>query len=866
VFAGRRSEQQTLAATLNDAATNGRRAAFVTGEPGIGKTRLVSEFAQHAHATGADVLAGRCDDDLSLPYQPFVEALEHLVEHAPAIMLERHVAQYGDSIARLVPALAAHAAPGTPASGDPSESERYVLFRAIEGLLSAASQARPLVLVLEDLHWADVPTLKLLKRLLTSPRSFPLMLVSTCRVDGLATDHPLRALLADLHREPHVLRLALTGLEDAEVAELLLGVGDQPLERSDHELARTLEAGTNGNPFFITELVRSLGESGALVTEDGRLSLSEGVDLTAQLPVSISETLARRLDRLPDDVGQYLGVAAVAGVEFGLELVSEVEGVLAERDWIGSAVQSGIVIELPGQPDRFRFVHALMQRYLLRELGPARQAELHRQIALAIERRGATGGSQLAELAEHCLNAVGVEVDTAIRYAMLAGDDALGKLAPDQARRWYDESLELLARGHEAHDSQRCELLIRRGEAERQAGDRRFRETLLEAAEIARRTGDEARLVRAALANTRGMQSDTGIIDRGRVETLDSALAIVRDAESPERARLLAMQAAELMYSREWERRVQMSNEALAIARRVQDPDALSAVLNMRFVTLLAPETLDERRNNTVEAVAVAERLSDPLIRFYAYHWRAYACIEAGDIVGARSWVARETDIADRFRQPTTLWLRRADEANLAIVAGKLELADQLATAALEIGSNSEPDSLVCYAAQQTSIAFERQTLAELVPLLERAVLDNPGVPGFRAPLALALVAASRRDEAARLVAQAMASEFRELPHDVAWLAVACIYAQVSASLEDSAAAAVLYPMLEPWAEQIAFPAFGVWGPVAMYLGSLALVLGDIAAAERHLIEAGRAAVRAGAPMWEARAATLLEQLVQPAR
>jgi hypothetical protein len=171
----------------------------------------------------------------------------------------------------------------------------------------------------------------------------------------------------------------------------------------------------------------------------------------------------------------------------------------------------------------------------------------------------------------------------------------------------------------------------------------------------------------------------------------------------------------------------------------------------------------------------------------------------------------------------------------------------------------------VCFAAQQTSIAFERQTLAELVPMLERAVRDNPGVPGFRATLALALAAASRRDEASRLVAEAMASEFRELPHDVAWLAVSCIYAHVSASLGDRAAAAVLYRMLEPWAEQIAFPAFGVWGPVAMYLGSLALVLGDIPAAERHLIEAGRTAVRAGAPIWEARAAALLEQLVQPA-
>jgi tetratricopeptide (TPR) repeat protein len=507
-----------------------------------------------------------------------------------------------------------------------------------------------------------------------------------------------------------------------------------------------------------------------------------------------------------------------------------------------------------------------MQRYLYRELGSARRTDLHRQIALAMESRADPDASQVAEVARHWLEAVDVEVETALRYSILAGDDALEKLAPDQARRWYEGSLELLARGHGPRDAQRCELLIKRGEAERQAGDRRFRETLLEAAEIAVRIGDEDKLVRAALANSRGMQSETGVVDEGRMETLASALRIVAAGDTAQRARLLAMQAAELMYSREWERRVRLSDEAVAIARRLDDADALSAVLNLRFVTLLAPETLSERQANTVEAVTVAERLSDPLIRFYAYHWRAYACIEAGDILAARSWADRERDIAERFRQPTTLWLRRADEANLAIIAGDLDLAGELATAALEIGQHSEPDAFACFAAQQTSIAFERGTLGELIPVLEQAVRDNPGVPGFRATLALALSEAGRLEEARKLIEQPVASGFVDLPYDVTWLAVACIYAHVSSSLGDSQAARVLYPMLEPWSEQIAFPAFGVWGPVSLYLGSLALMLGDVDAAERHLLAAARAAIRAGAPIWEARAASRLGQLAQMAR
>src|SRR5581483_6409240 len=151
-----------------------RRAAFILGEPGIGKTRLVGEIGQRAHAAGALVLAGRCDEGLDLAYQPFVEAIEHLIEHAPAELLQEHVAVYGDSIARLVPTLRRRVA-ALEQAGPPTEGERYLLYAAIEGLLGDAAGSHPLLLVLEDLHWADVPTLLLLRRLLTSPRSAPLL-------------------------------------------------------------------------------------------------------------------------------------------------------------------------------------------------------------------------------------------------------------------------------------------------------------------------------------------------------------------------------------------------------------------------------------------------------------------------------------------------------------------------------------------------------------------------------------------------------------------------------------------------------------------------------------------------------------------
>jgi DNA-binding SARP family transcriptional activator len=860
VFVDRGPEADALADVLADVRSTGRRAALVAGEPGIGKTRLVSEFARKAHATGTLVLAGRCDNALDLPYQPFVEALEHLVDNAPIELLESHVAEHGDSIARLVPALGSRAT-GKPSRGsDRSEPDRYVLFRAIEGLLAAVCERGPLVLVLEDLHWAEIATVSLLRRLLTSPTGPPLMLVGTYRGRELANDHPLRELLADLHREPQVLRLELEGLQTRDVATLVAGLSDGPANSADELLARSLERNTNGNPFFITELVRGLNDNGALVNERGHVRLKADSDLTGQLPISITETLSRRMARIDADVERCLQVGAVFGDEFDINLMSKIGDFGPIGVALDDAVKAGVLIE-GGEPGRFRFAHTLFQRYLYGELGAARRAALHGQVALALERALDTGRSSAADVARHWLAAGEPGFEAALQYAARAGDEALEKLAPDEARRWYELALDQIAREQEARNGQRCDLLIGRGEAERQAGDRRFRETLLEAAELARQLDDGPRLVRAALSNTRGMQSATGIVDEKRIATLDAALGVIRDGDTAARARLLAIQAAELMYSEDRERRTALSDEALVRARRLQDPAALSTVLNMRFVTLLAPDTLEERRRNSIEAVSVSEDFDDPLASFYAYHWRGYVGMEAGDLGDARSWLALESVIAERFRRPTTLWLARADEANLAIVAGRLEDARRLAASAFEIGQQGEPDAQACYAAQRACIAFELGRLGALIPDLEQTVDANPGVPAFRATLALALTQGSRLHEARAIVDQAAAAEFEDLPFDVTWLAAVCIYAHVSSVLADVPSAEKLYKLLEPWRDQIVFPAFGVWGPVELYLGALAGVMNEFDAARRHVAQAAQTASRAEAPLWQVRAEGLLSRL-----
>ncbi len=218
MFVGRELERDVLSRAMTGTTVSGRRAAFVTGEAGIGKTRLVSELASGAHGAGTLVLGGRCDEGIDLPYQPFAEALGHYVEHADEGVLRNYIDAYGVSVMRLVPELATRLSEPLPVASEPSEAERYVLYGAIEGLLLTASKDRPTLLVLEDLHWADVPTIKVLGRLLTSTRRSPLMLLSTCRLTELDDDHPLRQLLADVYRQPHVVRLDLAGLETGDVA------------------------------------------------------------------------------------------------------------------------------------------------------------------------------------------------------------------------------------------------------------------------------------------------------------------------------------------------------------------------------------------------------------------------------------------------------------------------------------------------------------------------------------------------------------------------------------------------------------------------------------------------------------------------
>ena len=386
-YVGRVAERERLSALWGQACEGSLRLALIGGEAGVGKTRLSSHFALRVHGEGARVLYGRCDEDLGVPYQPWVQALGYLVKEAPRPVLDAHLDRFGGDLARLVPALRDRFPDLPDARESDPETERYLMYAAVAGLLAGAGEREPLLLILDDLHWADRPTLSLLRHVVAAGATMRVMVIGTYRDSDLSRDHPLTALLADLHRERGVERVRLTGLESEDVLALMEAAAGHELDEAGRELAREITRETSGNPFFAVELLRHLTESGAIVREDDGSWRLVGEVAELGLPVSVREVIGRRVERLGPDAGTVLSAAAVIGRDFDLELLAAVVDLPQARllDLLEEAVLASLLQENRDRAGRFTFTHALVEHTLYEDLGRTRRALLHRQIAQALE-------------------------------------------------------------------------------------------------------------------------------------------------------------------------------------------------------------------------------------------------------------------------------------------------------------------------------------------------------------------------------------------------------------------------------------------------------------------------------------------------
>ena len=476
------------------------------------------------------------------------------------------------------------------------ETERFLLFQAVAELLRAVALTAPLFVVLDDFHWADAQSVAPLKHVGRSIVDCPLTVLVTYRDTELGTDDPLTAVLADLRRLEGVERISLHGLAVEDVQALTAAVAGHELDADGIALAGEIAAETDGNPFFVGEILRNLSESGIVVFDEERARWQVDRSSGVALPESVREVVERRVAVLGKGARQTLTVAAVIGRSFDLELLATLVEIdeTALLDQLEAAVQASLLRESTDQAGRFTFEHALINHTLYEGLGGSRRARVHQRIAEALEDLyGTDSDEQLAELALHWrLATVSIDKTKAARYAARAGRQALDSLAPSEAAKLFADALELLGTGATA---ERCEALIGLGEAQRQTGVAAHRETLLEAARIASDLHDAELAARAALANNRGWTSRFGNVDVDRVAAIERALELDDPPQPDRRARLLSLLAMELTFAPDHARRWALADEAIALARQAGDPRTLAAVLDGSCYAIWAPDTLAKR-------------------------------------------------------------------------------------------------------------------------------------------------------------------------------------------------------------------------------------------------------------------------------
>ena len=849
-FTGRAAETGTVARVLERARGRAGAVVAIGGEAGVGKTRLVAHASKAAFEAGDVVVFGRCSEDPSVSYQPFVHALRELIDAMPSESLEAYVGTFGGDLSRLVPALGRRV-PWLPAPRTTDlETERHLLFDAVAGLLRHVASSSPLVFVVDDVQWADRPTLQLARYLLNETAGDAVTFMFTFRDDEVASNPPLNDLLADLRRSSSATVIALHGLTQNELAPLVAAIADANRE-STRELTRRLHAETDGNPLFTVELLRHLVESYQAEPSSARTLL----DLApVGLPDNVRAVMRRRVERLGASASRVLGMAAVIGLDFDLDvLAAAVDADEGEvLDLLESAVGAHLVKESPVS-GRFSFNHGLVVHALDEQLSPTRRARAHLQVAAALHGLYGDGmGPHLSDLTTHVL-AAGKLADPvrATALARRAGDQALAQLAPDEAVRWYEAA----AQNVPADGLASVELQLALGVAQREAGIPDFRGTLIGAANRARDAGAVDVFIAAALGLNRGDRARTYFVDDERVALLEFAVDLLRLRSDPQLARALAVLAQELIHDHDWRRRIALSDEALSIARETGDDRLLCDVLRLRFETIRLPDTLATRTRDAAELVEIAGRARDPLALAFGHVWCSRVALEMGDVNGLDEHAAQAWKLRDQVLNPFFRWNMSAHWVFRALMHGDLDESDRLAEECLQVArSSGQPDANVVRGDQRLTSLNARGRINEERERYERTLAKNPHLAAIRVTLALVAAEDGDIDRASELLDIDVVDRWVKVPRDNAWLACLWYSARAATVARHTEAATLLYEELAPWHDQVVWSGASTHGPLATALAELAALAGNPYDARRHALEGLELARRIGAPLWIAQA------------
>jgi DNA-binding SARP family transcriptional activator/tetratricopeptide (TPR) repeat protein len=812
---GRGPALDRLKHAWNEALGGDTRVALLAGEPGIGKTTVAGELARRVHSGGAAVLYGRCAEQVLVPFQPWVEALEGLLGDLPSGEAEQRLTAHDGALARLLPGRGAESVPehGAPA--------RYLAFESVRGLLEHTAATRPVLLVLDDVHWIDADSAALLRHLANSlvrARLLVLVLARERELSGAASET-----LAELRRAGPLLHESLTGLDDEAVAALLARQG------ADVSAAPRYREHTGGNPFFLEELLRDERErDGAAVGP----------------PAGVRDVVERRLARLSDSAREALALAAMIGLRFTLRDLS------AAGDWpagelldaLDEATAAGLVVS--GTDDRFAFAHALLAEAIVSELPASHRARLHLQLADALE---ASGRASPGPVASHLQGAGPLApADRVIRWSRAAADEATEALAHSDAAAHLAAAL---AAGPPARD--RPELLVALGNAHDRAGERDAARTrFAEAAALARADGDAKLLSRASLGFA-GLAVVVASPDPELMRLLEEALEATPADEPATRARLQGRLAVECYYA-DPPAAESLSEQAVSDARASADPGALAAALNARRVALWRPAHTRSRLDVVDEMIVAAEAAGDRESVLQARNWRVVDLWELGRIDELRSEIDTYERLADEVGLPHYRWYAPLWRGSLAILAGRWDDGQALTTQAEAIGRRAADPNVPLHVSIQRDFLLGTQfRLSEIDRdrSLEHAA-NSPVPEPWLAVVARIDARRGHHDSARELLGRLTVAG---VAMDVNWLQ-ACLLADVAADVGDPAAAAYLHDRLEPYADLFAVIARGggCYCSTELYLGRLAAVLGRLDEAEARLRRAIAVDEAAGSPPYAA--------------
>jgi tetratricopeptide (TPR) repeat protein len=834
---------------------------LVEGDPGIGKTRLVGETARAVEIEGALVLWGRCDEDPVAPFQPFAEALGRYFHAESADRISRMPNWQLAELSRLVLRLREYATPFDGDPGDP-ESNRYRFFEAVTATLSELPGNGKLLLVIDDLHFADQPTLLLLRHVLRNIDRAKAGIVGMYIDTEVQPGHRLRQALADLRSDRSVQTVHLDGLNEDGVEEFVRGWPKVPAD-----LVPQLFKLTDGNPLFLEEMLDHLGEQ---EVDQGRGHGEAPVPSDLEPPEAIRELVARRVSRLPEDVIYLLQAAAVAGHECEASIVAEAAELSPDQqlDAFDRAEESRLLRRVGGLVrDRYAFTHGLVRDAIYGELLRGRRVRYHHKIARATERiHGESVDRYVNELAHHFyMGSALAGADKAVRYCIAAGERALRLLAFEEAVGHLTRALEVAETSGDADHPALCDALIALAEAQNRAGDEaQANANFARAAALARSIGDPERLAMTALRA--GPVSYLGVVDAHdeQIDLLEEALAALPADDSHLRARVTAQLAVIIVALNGvpapgvLERALDLTFDAVAMARRLSDRLALGYALRSRINVLWGIDPAPERLAAATELGEIAADVGDQFLALHGHMWRVRELLAQGDVDAVADELARfEGRDTGPVHPLEAAWSLNVG-AMMALIAGDIDPAEELARRGMAAAEGYNDLALSFYGGVMVWTWWQRDEVVTLEPMFQEVIGQAlEGYPILRTILALINAEAGQPDEAmahlevlAQIGWDIVAKDQTE-GMSLALTAAAC--GLLGTRARDHAP--LVYEQMRPYAGTavvIRAPATACMGPADHYLGLLAAATGDLALAEVHFEAAIRLANRMGSPPFAA--------------